>query len=188
MSMKRLLIVAVALAAFVVPSAARADSATYTPGNGFQQGPSGGDQFNYVSADPTSGDVTVLRAGTGTPTGSLGCTGQAGFAYLKVDHLVQSSVGNVTVTLTNYAADDFTWFKVITRIKGGDGDLNTTVLRGPAAGTSTTLSVTPVDAFGNGPKAGDTLEILFGSETSSACLPTLNIDGARGTFTEVQVS
>ncbi|MFN2614824.1 MAG: hypothetical protein ABR552_08440 [Actinomycetota bacterium] len=186
--MKRVLIACIVMATFVVPSAARADSATYGPGSGFQAGPSGGDTFNFAKADPATGQVTVARAGTGTPTNSLGCKASGGFAYLAIDHLVTSSVNAITVSISNYALDHFSWLKVTASIAGQDGSLATVYVWGPDAGTTKTVTLVPESPTGARPQPNQTLHVIFGGETSTACLPTPNVDGALATFTQVQIS
>ena len=60
---------------------------TYKPP--YKNGPSGGDEFNYVHRDPETGQIAVVRAFPGVPP-VVGCAPEpsAGWGMFKVEHRV----------------------------------------------------------------------------------------------------
>jgi len=185
--MKRFFAAALVGLVFVLPTASRADTATWTPSAAtpFANGPQAGDSSNYVQRDGTTGDLTLLRVASGTPTGNLGCAAAAGTVYFQVTHVVTSAVSKVTVKASKILMDNFTWIKVTASIVGQEGALATEEVRGPVSNPSQTIVVTPVTPQGRRAQPGETMRIIFGMETVSACP---NVDGGRATFDSVSIA
>jgi hypothetical protein len=182
---RRVVVGAVVLAAVSLLGPARADT-TYTT---FTQGPSsptsnspGQDEFNnHEMADPSTGQVTVLR--TNLAPGALNCAGTGAFDYLRVT--AAGPVSKVTVAYTNATLDAFTFVEATVRSVDANGTPvdylgPAAQKRGPVAGATGTLSIT-LDA----PIADSSGFVVdVGLYTASACP---NVDGGTVTFTGVTV-
>lgn len=165
------LVLAMLCVAMVVPAIGHAAPVTYTAP--FALGPQGGDANNKTFTDASTGSVTVIRhqyAGIG---GGLGCGGQGGWSYLRVNHTATDPVSSVTVTWTEGLVDPYTFLNV--GVRKGANYLGSKVVRGPVVGDgSATVTLTP-------PATG-ALEVWFGVQVGSACP---NVDGGHAVFTGV---
>jgi hypothetical protein len=177
---------AVVLSAVALLGPARADT-TYTT---FTQGPSSRtgtdpskDEFNnHETADPSTGQVTVLRANP-TP-GVLNCAGTGVFDYLRVTGA--GPVSTVSVAYTQAVTTPFTFIDATIRLVNPDGSIGDYLgpeakLRGPTANGSGALTIkldVPITD-------GSGFVVDMGLITSSACP---NVDGGTVTFTGVTAS
>lgn len=141
----------------------------------FQSGPHGGDQYNIVNENPTTGRVTVLRA---SPfPGAFNCAGQGGFADLRLTTAVPVSTSAVTVRYgAETVLDAYSWITLFVRDGAGNW-LGGTQRRGPLAGagalgTSLAATLPP----------GSVITVLFGVQVASACP---NVDGGTVGFSSV---
>lgn len=159
----------------VSPSAHARRSAAKTYGPPYAAGPSGGDEWNYISADAATGRISVFRFYP--QPGSIGCGGEGGFAYLQVVHRVQGSLGKVTLEYADSAWDGYSFVSVLVRTTSGRW-LGARKIRGPGADEGTI----EVPIVGGRPKSGTRVLIRFGLELSSAC-PSLG--GGSVEFTSV---
>jgi hypothetical protein len=159
------------------PSAHARRSAVRTYGPPYAAGPSGGDEWNYISADGATGRVSVFRFYP--QPGSIGCGGEGGFANLQIVHRVQGSMGKVTLEYADSAWDPYTFVSVLVRTASGRW-LGAKKVRGPAADAGTI----EVPIVGGRPKPGTRVVIRFGVELASAC-PSLG--GGTVEFTSITV-
>jgi hypothetical protein len=149
---------------------------TYEPP--YKAGPSGGDEFNYVAADPQTGEVTVLRVFPGIPP-VVGCEPEpsAGWAMLRVPHQAHGRIRKVTV---NYEAelDPYAW--VTAGVRDADGEwLGVRKFQGPHTGAgelAVKLHAQPA------PHSRVTIE--FGVQLGDACP---QVGGAAATFSSIVV-
>jgi hypothetical protein len=162
------LLMTVVLAAFSVPPAAQG-AAKQAAGKGavheppYKAGPTGGDEFNHIEADPASGNMAVLRLFPGVPP-VVGCTPEpaAGWAMFQVKHKVKQPVSKVTLAYTA-ALDPYSWVSVGARDSKGEW-LGVRKRQGPHAGDGT-LTAKLFDK----PKRGETITIEFGLQLGDAC-------------------
>jgi len=148
---------------------------TFTPP--FKLGPSGGDRWNYVSADP-GGDVTTIRAYP-LPPQLTQCTGSAGWANLRAVHKTRVPQRSVSVSYTDALVDPYTFVTATAKI--GNRYIGSKKIRGPITGDGT---VTFPIAWPRG-TAARTVVVDFGLELTSAC-PA--VDGGHASFTKVVIS
>ncbi len=165
------------LAAFVPAATAGGRPArTFVPP--YRAGPSGGDQYNVVVADPSSGEVAVTRA---YPyPGAFNCAGSGGFAYLRVPAVDTGPVSSVTLDLDRVAVDGYSWVSLLVRDAHGHW-LGSRTQRGPLAGSArVTAPVAWTPAL-----VGTAITIDFGLEVASACP---NADGGAIHVADVVVA
>jgi hypothetical protein len=148
---------------------------TYKPP--FKLGPSGGDDFNYVTAEP-DGSVTAVRMYPLPPEG-VRCSGSAGWATLRVDHTSRTPQRSLKVAYTNAAVDPYTFITVTAKV--GNRYIGSKKVRGPLLGDGTVA----VPLRWPAGEVARTAKVLFGLELTSAC-PAL--DGAHVQFTTVTLS
>ena len=129
----------------------------------YKKGPSGGDEFNYVQADPQAGEVTIVRVFPGIPP-VVGCEPEpsAGWAMLRVPHQAHGTIHKVTV---NFEADldPYAWVTAGVRDEQGQW-LGVRKFQGPHTGPGK-LVVTLNDQ----PPAHSAITIEFGVQLGDAC-------------------
>jgi hypothetical protein len=160
-----------------VPSAHARTAASKTYGPPYTEGPSGGDNWNFIQADAASGRVTVFRFYP--QPGSIGCGGAGGFASLQVAHRVQGSIGKVTIEYADSGWDAYSFASVLVRTASGRW-LGAKKVRGPALDAGTI----EVPIVGGRPRSGTRITIRFGLELASACP---SVGGGSIEFTSVTV-
>ena len=143
----------------------------------FRVGPSGGDDFNYVSASE-DGTVTAVRAYPLPPAG-VRCSGSAGWATLRVDHKSRQRLRSLRAAYTNAAVDPYTFVTLSAKI--GNRYIGSKQVRGPLTGDG---EVAVPLRWPTG-KRTRTVKVQFGLQLTSAC-PA--VDGARVQFTSVTFS
>jgi hypothetical protein len=158
------MLVALVLAATFVPTAAegaKKKGAVHEPP--YKAGPQGGDSFNWIQADPSSGNMAVVRTFPGIPP-VVGCAPEpsAGWAMFQIKHDVKSPVSKVTLEYTA-AIDPYAWITVGVRDAKG-GWLGVKKKQGPLAESGTVT----VDLFDK-PKPGDKITVEFGLQLGDAC-------------------
>jgi hypothetical protein len=129
----------------------------------YKAGPTGGDQFNFVQADPSSGNMAVFRLFPGVPP-IVGCAPEpaAGWAMFRVKHEVKAPVSRVTVAYTA-ALDPYSWVSVGARDSKGEW-LGVAKRQGPHVGEDE-LTAQLFDK----PSRGETITIEFGLQLGDAC-------------------
>ena len=155
---------ALVVAAVLVPGAAhgaKKKGAVHEPP--YKAGPTGGDEFNRVEADPSSGSMAVLRTFPGVPP-VVGCTPEpaAGWAMFRVKHDVKQPVSRVSVAYTA-ALDAYSWITVGVRDSKGEW-LGVKKLQGPLAGQGDVTA-----KLFDKPSRGETITIEFGLQLGDAC-------------------
>lgn len=182
--MKRILLI-LALAALLVPSIGHA--ASYGPP--YEMGPTcpgpdpdcTADDFNYINADPQTGEMTVLRVNPAGVSGGLGCSGSAGWANFAKTISTSTSFESVTVSYTNALVDPYSFIKVA--VRQNDEFVDTVDLRGSVLGDgSITVDLKPTASGPVREPVTGTITVWFGIHVASACP---NIDGGHATFTSV---
>ena len=175
------------LVAAVVAALALALAAPATAGKGkasvheppYKKGNSGGDEWNYVNADPQTGQVMVLRAFPGiSPV--VGCEPEpaAGWATLTQNHNTTGRIRKVIVNLEGFL-EPYAWAYAVVRDSRGDS-IGVEKLQGPHAGAGKLV----VDIFRQ-PKKNSKIEIEFGAQVGDSC-PQLG--GADVTFPSIKIS
>lgn len=152
---------------------------TYTPP--FEPGPSEGDQYNMLMAEP-EGRVTVARANP--HPGGISCPAGAGYAKLQVAHVPTGSVESVAVSFTEGAVDPYTF--AVAAVRDANGTfIGSHQVRGPI--TADGALEMPVEWPDDDDDAFDLSEITveFGLQLSGACP---SVDGGTLRFTEVAVT
>ncbi|MGH2754082.1 MAG: hypothetical protein ACRDLB_06570 [Actinomycetota bacterium] len=161
-------LLAVVLAALIVPSVAQgAPSVAAKKGTvhepPYKPGPTGGDEFNHIEADPSSGNMAVLRVFPGIPP-VVGCTPEpsAGWAMFHVKHTVKQPVSKVSVAYTA-ALDAYSWITVGARDAKGEW-LGVKKRQGPLAEEAEVTA-----SLFDRPKRGEKITIEFGLQLGDAC-------------------
>ncbi len=168
--------VVMAGSAVLAPGASAAPATkTYQPP--YTLGPAGGDEFNLVYRDESSGRVAVGRGFPGIPP-VVGCAPEpsAGWATFQVTHRVVRRVSRVIVGFDG-VLDPYAWASLGVRSKRSW--LGSNKVQGPIAGDEA-LSV----VLRRQPKVGEQLVIEFGLQLGDACP---QIGGALATFPMVEV-
>jgi hypothetical protein len=171
------------LAALIVAGMAVAPTASghgkkTTYGPPYKAGPSGGDEFNYVAADPETGEVTVLRAFPGIPP-VVGCEPEpsAGWAMLRAPHKVHARIKKVTVAFEGQL-DPYAWVTAGVRDAKGRW-LGVQKFQGPHTGAGEV-----VVRLNEQPKKHSTVTVEFGLQLGDACPQA---GGASATFPSIVV-
>lgn len=177
---KRLRVVAAAAAVAVAigaaPGAHAESAATTTYGPSFAAGPTGGDRYNVMSADP-GGRVTAARVHPSVGN-VASCGGQAGYTKLLVEHQpIVGTVDTIDIAFTEALVDPYVFVTVGVRDTTGRW-VGSSRLRG-ATGDGV-IHVDLYEAPAPGPVA-----VEFGLELSSAC-PSADAGTLR--FTSVTVN
>jgi hypothetical protein len=148
---------------------------TYKPP--FHKGAHGGDQWNYVYGDPSSGQVAVFRAypifNPFTCGGSRG-----GWVTLRVPVKVTQKIASVEIDYSNAMVDTYSF--VTATVQRGGAYIGSKDVRGPLLGSGK-VNV-PID-LGTAPP-GSIVDVNFGVLLSSSCP---NFGEAEAQFTQVVV-
>lgn len=189
--MKRIVgaLVASWLAVAVVAPAGAATG--YGPGQGYQQGPQGGDNRTSVSADPDTGEVMIFQRND-RQAAAVHCVGEGPFAKLRVHHPVaDEAVSSVEVAYTGAFMTEHPVIDVL--VTGTEsGWLGHAVSHGPKVDEAGTITV-PIEGD---PVAGETMLITFGLQVHAGCLPhptllglmgSRPVEGGQATFASVTV-
>ena len=174
-----LLTLVLVLAAILVPSAAQGakkKGSVYEPP--YKAGPSGGDDFNFSEADPSSGNMTVFRLFPGIPP-VTGCAPEpsAAWSMFRVKHKVTAPVSEVSVAYTA-AVGAYGWITVGARDAKGEW-LGVKKRQGPLA-ESGELTAKLFDK----PSRGETITVEFGLQLGDACP---QVESASAMFPSVTV-
>lgn len=164
----------VAVVALLVPSLSQAATTTYE--RPFANGPSGGDSFNTVERDGSTGEMSIVRFNPTPVNGGLGCGGSGGWARFEIAHTAATAVKAVSVNYSMAVIDPYS-FIVVSIYKDG-AFVDTEVVRGPILGDGTVVLEPRTAATG-------AMSIWFGLEMSSACP---NIGFAQTVFESVTVT
>ena len=161
----------------LLPASAVASAKTHAYKPPFHKGTQGGDQFNYVYSDPSSGQVAVFR---GYPIfNPFTCGGsRGGWVTLRVPMKTTSRVASVEVDYSNAMVDTYSF--ITATVKRGGAYVGSKDVRGPVLGSGK-VNV-PIN-LGRVP-AGSNITIDFGVLVSSSCP---NFDEAMAQFTQVVV-
>ena len=145
----------------------------------YMKGNSGGDQFNYVNADPQSGQITLVRLFPGVPP-VVGCTPEpaSAWATFKQKHDTSGRVRNVVVRFEGLL-EPYAWVYATVRDSKGDA-IGSEKLQGPHAGAG----ALKVNIFKQ-PKKNSTIEIEFGAQLGDACP---QVGGADVTFPSIKIN
>lgn len=156
-------LVALVLALSVVAPAAAGKSKADTHKPPYKKGHQGGDEFNYVHADPETGEVAVFRLFPGiSPV--VGCEPEpdAGWATLTQPHHVLGRVGTVTVNFDG-VLEPYAWAYAVVWDSKGDS-LGLAKFQGPHFGAGKLK----VKLFRQ-PKKHSEIEIEFGAQLGDSC-------------------
>ncbi|MGH2808211.1 MAG: hypothetical protein ACRDKT_13160, partial [Actinomycetota bacterium] len=118
-SLPAVLIAVLVAMSFVAPAtAAKKKGDVHKPP--YKKGPSGGDEWNHIEADPKTGEMTVMRLFPGfSPV--VGCEPEpaAGWATFRLPHDVDGKVGSVVVNFDGFL-DPYAWVTVVVRNARGE--------------------------------------------------------------------
>jgi hypothetical protein len=154
----------------------------------FQAGPKGGDQFTYTSADPSSGEVSILQLNI-RQAAAVNCAGQGPYATLQTTQPADG-VGSVALAYT-----DGSWMDTVVLnvdvVGSKSGALGHGAVTGQHMGSSGTVNMTLFSV----PQPGETLITRFGLQVHAGCLPSQPvglwgsrpIEAGRVIFTSVSV-
>lgn len=128
----------------------------------YKMGPTGGDEYNDIQADPENGTITILRLYP--EPGPLGCPdSHAAWANFKVVHrLKQRRIRHVAVKYEDLEADGYVFLTVTVKQRGKS--IGYRSLQGPAVGQAGILRA----KLNKWPRKGE-LTVLFGLQVSSNC-------------------
>ncbi|HJR45743.1 MAG TPA: hypothetical protein VJ927_09075 [Actinomycetota bacterium] len=181
--MRRALVLLVALlvgAALLMPSSAvaakKGKGDVYKPP--YKKGNQGGDEWNYVNADPQTGEVEILRFFPGfSPI--VGCEPEpaAGWATLKQSHRVQGSADKVTVRF-DAMLEPYAWLTAVVWDANKDS-LGLAKFQGPHQGTG----AMKINLFRR-PQPGSEITVEFGAQLGDSCP---QVGGAMVTFPSIEV-
>ena len=170
-----LLVAATLLAVEAGSASAGTKAQTYKPP--FHKGAQGGDQWNYVYGDPSSGQVAVFRAypifNPFTCGGSRG-----GWVTRRVPMKVTQKIASVEIDYSNAMVDTYSFLTAT--VKRGETYIGSRDVRGPITGSGKVK--VPID-LGAAPP-GSTVNVDFGVVLSSSCP---NFGEAEAQFTRVVV-
>lgn len=128
----------------------------------YKKGPSGGDRWNYVEADPKTGEMTIMRLFPGiSPV--VGCAPEpdAGWATFRLPHKVDSKVRSVIVNFDGML-DPYAWITVV--VRDGRGSLGLNKFQGPHEGSGKVK----IPLFRR-PKRSSRIEVEFGAQLGDSC-------------------
>lgn len=128
----------------------------------YKMGPTGGDEFNEIQADPDSGRITIVRLYP--EPGPIGCPdSHAAWANFKVTHkLKKRRIRHITARYQEFEADGYTWLTISVKQRGKS--IGYRAVQGPAVAQSGVLRA----RLWKWPRKGK-LKVLFGLQVSSNC-------------------
>ncbi|HYI44520.1 MAG TPA: hypothetical protein VE174_03540 [Actinomycetota bacterium] len=128
----------------------------------YKMGPTGGDEFNEIQADPDSGRISIVRLYP--EPGPVGCPdSHAAWANFKVvQKLKKRRIRHITARYGDFEADGYTWLTITVRQRGES--IGYRSLQGPAAAQGGVLRA----KLWKWPRKGK-LTVLFGLQVSSNC-------------------
>ncbi|MFN2544254.1 MAG: hypothetical protein ABR600_06755 [Actinomycetota bacterium] len=168
-----------ALVLLLVPiavAAAGTRSDTHKPP--YKKGVQGGDNANFIYADPASGREMVLRAYPGYNPFTCGDS-KGGYVSLRLPVKVTKRIASVEVDYANALVDPYSFMTASVRDLKRNLFLGSKEMRGPVTGSGA-ISV-PLDTPA---LRGSTVVVDFGLEVPSACP---NAEVAEAEFTQVIV-
>ena len=170
-----------ALALLLVPaSAVAAGPRNETHKPPFQKGVQGGDDSNFIYADPSSGQEMVVRVYPGYNPFTCGSS-HGGYVSLRLPVRVTRPVSSVEVDYANAIIDPYSFMTVTLKDTRTKRYVGSKEVRGPLFGGGKVK--VPLDL--GKPARGSTLIVEFGLEVPSACP---NVEIAEAQFTQVVVS
>lgn len=171
------------LVASLIVSAMPSGAVTLEEGNKhgppYKKGPSGGDAWNFIHADPTTGEMMIVRTFPGIPP-VVGCAPEpaAGWAMFRISHKVTAPLKKVTVNYEGLT-EPYAWITVGVRSKSGAW-LGVKKFQGPHAGSGKVTTFLHHRA-----RRGQPVVIEFGMQLGDACP---QVGGGAVTFTSVKVN
>ncbi|HVL91602.1 MAG TPA: hypothetical protein VM841_15375 [Actinomycetota bacterium] len=165
--------VLIALLALLVPTAARASTTTYGPPYG--NGPSGGDTYNRIDRNGSTGEMSILRYNPVPANGTLGCAGNGGWATFTLPHTAASDIVSVTLSFRGAIVDPYSFMSL--SVYRDDHFVDTHIERGPILGDGTIVLEPRTAASGE-------VTLIFGLQAGSSCP---NVQLARAVFDSVIV-
>ena len=168
-------VVACSLPAIGAPVDGAKSGKAYKPP--YKNGPTGGDEFNYVHRDRDTGQMAVFRVFPGIPP-VVGCEPEpsAGWGMFRVEHRVKRPVKAVSVVFDG-ALDPYSWVTVGAR-RGKDW-LGVKKYQGPHEGSQTVTA-----RLFDRPRGGR-ITLEFGLQLGDAC-PQVGASAVQ--FTSVKVA
>ena len=175
-----LALVALVLAALFAPASAsvgkKGKADVHKPP--YKKGNQGGDEWNYVHADPETGEVAVFRFFPGiSPV--VGCEPEpaAGWATLKVPHRVKEPIDTVTVNFEG-AMEPYAWITAVVW-DSHHHSLGVNKFQGPHTGEG----ALKVDLFRRA-EPGSEVIVEFGAQLGDSCP---QVGGAAVSFPSVEI-
>jgi hypothetical protein len=169
-----------ALALLLVPATAVAAgprNETHKPP--YQKGVQGGDDSNFIYADPSSGQEMVVRAYPGYNPFTCGSS-RGGYVSLRLPVKVKAPISSVEVDYDNALVDPYSFMTVTIKDVKANRYLGSKDVHGPIGGGGQVK--VPLD-LGKA-RLGSTLIVEFGLEVPSACP---NVEIAEAQFTQVVI-
>ena len=170
------LIAALALSIAAPAGARKGKASVHKPP--YKKGAQGGDEWNYVSADPQTGEVDVFRAFPGiSPV--VGCTPEpsAGWATLRQPHEVHGRTDTVTINFDG-VFEAYAWVYGVVNDSHGRS-IGLEKFQGPHAGAGKLK----IKLFRT-PENGSEIEVEFGAQLGDACP---QVGGAHVTFSSIKI-
>jgi len=186
-----MLLMVAAVAAAPAPAGAGPGTSYGAPyGAGPTGPPASRDQWNVVMADPAQGSMTLVRANP--VPGTFDCPGAGPYANFVVNHPIAGGEQAVNVAYDNAVLDNFTFLRIELRDVAADQTSRVVGFReiqGPIVAPAGSVDlVAGSSAWWDTLTPGDVLQVTFGLNTSSACLPGQSVDAGTITFASVTVS
>ncbi|HEX2240166.1 MAG TPA: hypothetical protein VHJ82_03345 [Actinomycetota bacterium] len=176
MSAPRIALIALSLAMVLSSAQVVAKEKVYEPP--YKEGPSGGDQFNHIEADPQTGEMAIYRVFPGiSPV--VGCEPEpdAGWAMFRIDHRAVAPFKEVLLSF-NGRLDPYAWVTLGVRKPSKDW-VSVAKFQGPHNGAGELKLRLPRRVT-----IGSEVEIEFGLQLGDGCP---QVSYAEATFESVEV-
>jgi hypothetical protein len=164
---------------FLPASAVSAGQRNETHKPPYKKGVQGGDDSNYIYADPSSGQEMVVRAYTGYNPFTCGSS-HGGYVSLRLPVKVRSPIASIEVDYDNALVDPYSFVTVTIKDPKINRYIGSKDVHGPLDGGGA-IKV-PID-LGTA-RVGSTVVVEFGLEVPSACP---NVEVAEAQFSQVVV-